>query len=117
MRRRASLPGPAYAVIPGNSNDPPKDRAAKLAPDGRTAGACRVQRGPLCEVVPGPWRALEQGRGGTPGGWAWLSGAFGRVRLLMLGRDRLPVLDLEGLSDHLLRDLGLTGHVEPPPRR
>ena len=116
MRHRASRLRPA---LMRHSHCPPEGRAIDLAPDSR-AGAYGVQRGQLCAVVPGPWRALERGRGGTPGRRTWLgalSRAVGRVRALMLGRGRLPILDPEGLSDHLLRDLGLTGHVEPPPRR
>lgn len=108
------------AVMPERFKSATDARAIDLVSGSRAAPGCGVERGPLCEVVPGPWRASEQGRGGTPGRRIWigpLSRALGRVRILMFGRDRLPILDPERLSDHLRRDLGLTGHVEQPPRR
>jgi hypothetical protein len=65
-----------------------------------------------------PSRAPEGACGAVEGArrWGWLQRVLGTIAdAAWRGRSRrLPPLDLQSLSEHLRRDLGLTHHVEQP---
>ena len=106
-------------IAPDHAGSPPAQRAFAFAP-GIGSGAnssLPSDAFAACRVMPGPWRPVEQAGRAAESRWSWralLSGLWRRLRVPW--RDGGPRLDTTRLSEHLLRDLGLTNHVEQPPR-
>jgi hypothetical protein len=110
---------PRAQIAPDHAGSPAAQRAFAFAPGIRSAANSAIPSDAVapCRVMPGPWRPMEQAGPAAESPWPWralLSGLWRRLRVPW--RDGGPRLDTTRLSDHLMRDLGLTNHVEQPPR-
>ena len=109
---------PRTEIAPDHARQPAPQRTFAFVPGIRSAAnSSMLSKTPApCSVMPGPWRPIEQAGRAAQSRWSWLAFLSDLWRLRVLWRDGGQRLDTTRLSDHLLRDLGLTNHVEQPLR-